>query len=47
MPCEKCKDGKWKYGTDGDCQFSTKKECEDARKAIHARRGGKKGKKNS
>lgn len=44
MPCIKCKNGKYKYGKEGDCQFPSKKACEEARKAIHAQKG-KKGKK--
>ncbi len=29
MPCTKCKDGKFKYGS-GDCKYSTLEECEKA-----------------
>jgi len=40
----KCKNGKWKYGKNGRCQFEDEKECRQAEKAIHAQKG-KKGKK--
>ena len=30
MPCKKCKDGKWKWGNSGKCQYDTKEECENA-----------------
>lgn len=39
MPCMKCKNGKWKYGAKGRCQFDTKADCIKAAAAIHARQG--------
>ena len=37
MPCMKCKNGKWKYGEHGRCQFDTLKACKAAAAAIHAK----------
>lgn len=37
-----CKNGKWKYGKNGRCQFETKSKCREAEKAIKAREGKKK-----
>ena len=37
MPCIKCKNGKWKYGQRGRCQFDTLAKCREAEQAIHAR----------
>lgn len=37
MPCIKCANGKWKYGSNGKCQFDTKSQCEKAAAAIHAK----------
>lgn len=42
MPCMKCANGKWKYGTKGRCQFDTKEKCEEAAAAIHARKSSEK-----
>jgi len=33
-PCYECPNGKWKYGTRGDCVFETKNKCRDAEMAI-------------
>ena len=30
MPCNKCKDGKYKWGNTGECKYATKDECEKA-----------------
>ena len=30
MPCKKCKDGKYKWGTTGECKYATKSECDAA-----------------
>ena len=30
MPCTKCKDGKYKWGETGKCEYDTLQECEDA-----------------
>ena len=30
MPCTQCKDGKYKWGETGDCEYNTLQECEDA-----------------
>ena len=30
MPCTKCKDGKYKWGETGECEYDTLQECEDA-----------------
>ena len=30
MPCTECKDGKYKWGETGDCEYNTLQECEDA-----------------
>lgn len=30
MPCTKCKDGKYKWGSTGSCKYNTKEECESA-----------------
>jgi len=34
MPCYKCANGKYKYGTRGDCNFDTLTKCRDAEMAI-------------
>lgn len=36
MPCIKCPNGKWWYGS-GKCQFDTKKACREAEQAIHVK----------
>lgn len=36
MPCIPCNNGKYKYGHKGRCQYDSRKECEQAAKAIHA-----------
>lgn len=35
MPCYQCSNGKWKYGTKGDCNFDTLTKCKDAEMAIN------------
>lgn len=35
MPCYKCSNGKWKYGTRGDCNFETLTKCKEAEMAIN------------
>lgn len=30
MPCQQCENGKWKWGENGECEYETKEECEDA-----------------
>ena len=30
MPCEKCENGKYKWGKTGSCKYDTKEECEKA-----------------
>ena len=35
MPCMKCSNGKYKYGTHGNCQFDTLASCKQAAAAIH------------
>ena len=30
MPCTECKDGKYKWGETGECEYATLQECEDA-----------------
>jgi len=30
MPCTKCENGKYKWGEDGECEYSTIEECESA-----------------
>jgi hypothetical protein len=35
MPCYKCANGKWKYGSRGDCNFDTLTKCKDAEMAIN------------
>jgi len=30
MPCEECENGKWRWGASGECQYSTKSECDTA-----------------
>jgi|TARA_R110002020_G_scaffold304651_2_gene520432 DNA repair ATPase RecN len=30
MPCTKCKEGKYKWGKTGSCEYDTKEECEKA-----------------
>jgi ribosomal protein S15P/S13E len=34
MPCYKCANGKYKYGTRGNCQFDTLTKCKEAELAI-------------
>jgi hypothetical protein len=34
MPCIKCTEGKWKWGTNGKCIYNSKSECEKAGLAI-------------
>lgn len=36
MPCQKCSNGKWKYGAGGNCSFPTLAACRKAEQAIHA-----------
>ena len=35
MPCEKCKDGKVKWGKTGSCEYDTIAECEEANKDYY------------
>lgn len=35
MPCFKCANGKWKYGSRGDCNFDTLTKCKEAEMAIN------------
>jgi len=35
MPCEKCEDGKVKWGSTGECQYETIAECEAANKDYY------------
>ena len=35
MPCEKCKDGKVKWGKTGSCEYETIAECEEANKDYY------------
>ncbi len=28
MPCTKCKEGKYKWGKTGECEYATKEDCE-------------------
>lgn len=35
MPCYKCSNGKWKYGTRGECNFDTLTKCKEAEMAIN------------
>ena len=30
MPCTQCKDGKYKWGETGECEYNTLEECESA-----------------
>ena len=30
MPCTECKDGKYKWGETGDCEYNTLQDCEEA-----------------
>tara|TARA_R110000824_G_scaffold54291_1_gene149831 strand:+ start:19 stop:501 length:483 start_codon:yes stop_codon:yes gene_type:complete len=30
MPCTKCKEGKYKWGETGECEYATKEDCESA-----------------
>ena len=30
MPCTKCKEGKYKWGKTGECEYATKEDCESA-----------------
>jgi len=34
MPCQKCDDGKWKFGKTGDCKYGSKAECEKKERAY-------------
>ena len=35
MPCEKCEDGKYKWGKTGSCKYDSKAECEEANKDYY------------
>ena len=35
MPCKQCKDGKYKWGETGECQYDTLQECEEANKDYY------------
>lgn len=41
MPCMKCSNNKWKYGTHGKCQYDSEEKCKKAAKAIHAKQNQK------
>ena len=30
MPCLECENGKWRWGESGECQYSSKSQCEEA-----------------
>jgi len=36
MPCQKCSNGKYKYGAQGACVFDSLAACKQAAAAIHA-----------
>ena len=36
MPCEKCENNKWRWGASGECQYSTKSECDTANADYYA-----------
>ena len=36
MPCEECEEGRWRWGETGDCQYSSKSECESDNKDYYA-----------
>ena len=36
MPCEKCENGKYKWGKTGSCEYETVAECEEANKDYYA-----------
>jgi hypothetical protein len=42
MPAIKCSNGKWKWGENGQCVFSSKTNAEIAGKAIEAKKSQKK-----
>tara|TARA_R100000664_G_scaffold1670_1_gene4378 strand:- start:43 stop:768 length:726 start_codon:yes stop_codon:yes gene_type:complete len=35
MPCEKCDNGKYKWGTRGSCEYETAQECDEANKDYY------------
>ena len=35
MPCEKCDNGKYKWGKTGSCEYDTIAECEEANKDYY------------
>jgi hypothetical protein len=35
MPCEKCENGKYKWGKTGSCEYDSKEECEAANKDYY------------
>ena len=35
MPCEKCENGKYKWGKTGSCKYDSKAECEEANKDYY------------
>ena len=38
MPCEKCENGKYKWGKTGSCKYDTKAECEEANKDYYKKK---------
>lgn len=38
MPCTKCKEGKYKWGKTGSCEYDTKEECEKANKDYYKKK---------
>ena len=38
MPCEKCENGKYKWGKTGSCKHDTKAECEEANKDYYKKK---------
>jgi hypothetical protein len=40
MPCMKCSNGKWKWGSRGDCRYNSREECERANRGRHEEEPG-------
>ena len=36
MPCLECENGKWRWGESGECQYSSKSQCEEANTDYYA-----------
>lgn len=36
MPCQQCENGKWKWGSTGECSYDSKSACEAANHGEHA-----------